>query len=142
MSFTIFKMSCSLLEWVFVVVKWVENEFLIVQSCIYKNVCIFCGFRCANQFKYWLTLTKNPAKMSFRLIEMSFTIFKMSLATFKMSFGIFFKMSFSQNARKKAWLFCSSRTPLATTHWTDTYTGQTWAIRINFFVTMSISIIN
>ena len=40
--------------------------------------------------------------MSFRLIEMSFTIFKMSLATFKMSFGIFFKMSFSQNARKKS----------------------------------------
>ena len=102
MSFTIFKMSCSLLGWVFVVVKWVENEFLIVQSCIYKNVCIFCGFRFANQVKYWLTLTKNPAKMSFRLIEMSFTIFKMSLATFKMSFGVFFKMSFSQNARKKS----------------------------------------
>ena len=36
---------------------------------------------------------------------MSFTIFKMSLATFKMSFGVFFKMSFSQNARKKSLLY-------------------------------------
>ena len=48
-----------------------------------------------------ITLTNNPAKMSFRLIEMSFTIFKMSLATFKMSFGVFFQNEFQPKRTKK-----------------------------------------